>query len=347
MNKRTEKRQNLAQLLAVLRRYGPLTQARIKEYCGLQASTVSYLMNDLKRVGLTRVAGQELQEGKVGKPGNVMQLDNERASFLGLYVEDTWIDVYRIGIDGTTQETRHVEFDGASVKDAVIGAVETELSAYPQIQGAGIAIKGIVYNDGTIKSGWRRGRGDEKSFWNFTGLSAALGQAFPNIPVVVENDANCAAELYHYNVRREQKNLVLYLLNQIPFGIGCGLILNDAIYRGRSGAAGEIFEKDAKFLKCADDLQRGNATVEQFLPAILPHMNETAYLLEPECIVLAGSYLNKLSERELKSLEPLWDGMPVPVVVAGGEEHLNPAKGAALLVTDKFIETIIEEVMRG
>ena len=76
-------------------------------------------------------------------------------------------------------------------------------------------------------------------------------------------------------------------------------------------------------------------------------MMETAYLLEPECIVLAGSYLNKLSERELKSLEPLWDGMPVPVVVAGGEEHLNPAKGAALLVTDKFIETIIEEVMRG
>ena len=173
------------------------------------------------------------------------------------------------------------------------------------------------------------------------------GPVFPNIPVVVENDANCAAELYHYNVRREQKNLVLYLLNQIPFGIGCGLILNDAIYRGRSGAAGEIFEKDAKFLKCADDLQRGNATVEQFLPAILPHMMETAYLLEPECIVLAGSYLNKLSERELKSLEPLWDGMPVPVVVAGGEEHLNPAKGAALLVTDKFIETIIEEVMRG
>ena len=347
MNKRTEKRQNLAQLLAVLRRYGPLTQARIKEYCELQASTVSYLVNDLKSVDLIRTVGQELQEGKVGKPGNVICLNNEHASFLGLYVEDDWIDTYRIGIDGTTLSAAHVDFDGQSVKEAVISAVASELEQFPQIKGVGIAIKGIVRRDGTIKSGWRHGSGTEKSFWNFTGLQEALTQAFPHIPMIVENDANCAAELYHYNVRREQKDLVLYLLNQIPFGIGCGLLLNGAIYRGSAGAAGEIFEKGAKFIEYADQLKRGEASAEQFLPAIIPHMMETAYLLDPECIVLAGSYLNDRTPEELEKLKTLWDSVPVPVVIAGGDARLDPAKGAALLVTDKYIEATIEEVMQG
>lgn len=347
MNKRTEKRQNLAQLLAVLRRYGPLTQARIKEYCGLQASTVSYLVNDLKGVGLIRTVGQELQEGKVGKPGNVICLNNEHASFLGLYVEDDWIDAYRIGIDGSTLSSAHVEFDGQSVKEAVISAVAANLEQFSQIRGVGIAIKGIVRRDGTIKSGWRHGSGTAKSFWNFTGLQDALAQNFPDIPIIVENDANCAAELYHYNVRREQKNLVLYLLNQIPFGIGCGLLLNGSIYRGSTGAAGEIFEKNAKFVEYVDLLKRGEATAERFLPAMLPHMLETVYLLDPECIVLAGSYFNDLTSDELEKLKTLWDGIPVPVVIAGGDARLNPAKGAALLVTDKYIEATIEEVMQG
>lgn len=347
MNKRTEKRQNLAQLLAVLRRYGPLTQARIKEYCGLQASTVSYLVNDLKSVDLIRTVGQEFQEGKVGKPGNVICLNNERASFLGLYVEDEWIDTYRIGIDGTTLSAAHVEFDGQSVKEAVVSAVAGELEQFPQLKGVGIAIKGIVRRDGTIQSGWRRGTGEAKSFWNFTGLREALEQTFPHIPIIIENDANCAAELYHYNVRGEQKNLVLYLLNQIPFGIGCGLILNGAIYRGNTGAAGEIFEKDAKFIGYADQLKRGEATAERFLPAMLPHILETAYLLDPECVVLAGSYLNDRTPDELEKLKTLWDNVPVPVVIAAGEDRLDPAKGAAHLVTDKYIEATIEEVMQG
>ena len=67
MNKRTEKRQNLAQLLAVLRRYGPLTQARIKEYCGLQASTVKQLHpqeGECKLSALGRVSCSEPVEAR-------------------------------------------------------------------------------------------------------------------------------------------------------------------------------------------------------------------------------------------------------------------------------------------
>ena len=41
-------------------------------------------------------------------------------------------------------------------------------------------------------------------------------------------------------------------------------------------------------------------------------MMETAYLLDPECIVLAGSYLNDRTPEELEKLKTLWDSVPVP-----------------------------------
>ena len=39
------------------------------------------------------------------------------------------------------------------------------------------------------------------------------------------------------------ENVVLYVLNDIPFGIGCGLIMDGNLYRGKQGAAGEFFLK--------------------------------------------------------------------------------------------------------
>lgn len=58
------------------------------------------------------------------------------------------------------------------------------------------------------------------------------------VPVLLDNDANVAALAeYRMGAGRGSKNLV-YLT--ISTGIGCGLILNGALFRGSYGAAGEI-----------------------------------------------------------------------------------------------------------
>ena len=62
MNKRMEKKQNLIRIITMFRRHGGLTQARLKEFTGLQASTVSYLVGDLKRSGILLDNGQEQWE---------------------------------------------------------------------------------------------------------------------------------------------------------------------------------------------------------------------------------------------------------------------------------------------
>ncbi len=345
MNKKTERKQNLALLIETLRRYGPLTQARLKEHCGVQASTIVYLVNDLKKNNVLIDLGQTEQNGKVGKPGNMLALNGKAFQVLGIYVEDELLLVHRIGLDGKTFACRSVPFDGEHVLEAVCSVIEEELAQFPNLQAIGLAIKGIVFNDGAIRSGLRHSPGGDE-VWNFSGLTSALQQKFPRIPILVENDANCAAALYHYENCLRSSNLVAYLLNKAPFGIGLGLVMPGGVYRGANGAAGEYCDQDAKIRQLAKGLQTEEDFVTQFIPAILPHIFQTSYLVDPDCIVLSGTYFESLKPESLTTLEKIFQALPVPVHIASGEHRLSPAKGAALLATNNFISSFVEEVTK-
>ena len=342
MNKGMERKQNLLQIIEMLRRHGAMTQALLKGYCQLQASTVSYLVNDLKRIGLVVDSGRTQQEGRVGKPGVLVQLNNDQVSFLGIYAEDNQLDVYLIGVDGTQLAYEQIVFDQPSVEDTIFAAIRRKLAMYGQIKGVGIAVKAIVYKDGSIKSGKRTDAA--QGFWSFAGLSARLNEAFPGLVIAVENDANCAATLCQYRHVDQNQNLVVYLLNKAPFGLGCGLVMNGSIYQGHRGAAGEFFEKNTKLRELAESLTQEKDIVERFLPSILPHVLETAYLLDPQLVVLCGSYVDGLGQQYIQAIQRLFADVPAPVQIAAGAEALNPAKGAALLATNGYMLRLVEEV---
>lgn len=59
---------------------------------------------------------------------------------------------------------------------------------------------------------------------------------FADIPVMVENDANCAALGEFYNA--ESVNNLIYIT--LGTGIGGGIIINGKLYFGTNGAAGEL-----------------------------------------------------------------------------------------------------------
>lgn len=347
MNKRNEKKQNLTMIIEMLRRYGAMTQARLKEYCSLQASTVSYLVSDLKQYGVIKDSGAEVQQQpKIGKPGNVIELDNSDSQFLGMYVEDEFIDVYLIGIDGKTINEERILMDGTSVKETVMRTVKKRISANPHISGIGIAIKAIVYKDGTVKSAQRSGPDKMRRNWSFSGLLSGLQRAYPQIPIIVENDANCIAELYNYNCKREKKDIVVYLMNKEPFGIGCGLLMDGRLYRGARGAAGE-FSDSASVIKDIDIKNMDDRFfLETIIKYITPYVMGAAAFLDPECIVFTGSCLNGLVSycEELISDISAKTGIPM---TAESVDILNPAKGAALLVIDKYVSNLVNEVAMG
>lgn len=65
-----------------------------------------------------------------------------------------------------------------------------------------------------------------------------LFHKYLNIPLYIENDANCAALAeFHVGAGRESKRFVTITLGT---GVGAGIIHNGKIYHGANGMAGEV-----------------------------------------------------------------------------------------------------------
>ena len=123
----------------------------------------------------------------------------------------------------------------ASGPDAILSAVATVVAdlvaAEPAIAALGVGLPGLVDLDGYVHYA--------PNLPGFVGVAARerLVATCP-VPVVVDNDANVAAlgEVLHGAGRGRREVLVVTL----GTGIGGGLIINGAEYRGGYGLAAEI-----------------------------------------------------------------------------------------------------------
>ena len=119
--------------------------------------------------------------------------------------------------------------------DAMVEAMAAEIrdlhGRYPEIAAVGVGVPGAVDAEGvtynlTNVPGWRS-----------IPLRDLLSDK-TELPVAVDNDANCAAFAeWKYGAGTGHRNLVLVTLGT---GVGGGLILNGELYRGSNLAAGEI-----------------------------------------------------------------------------------------------------------
>ncbi|MEX1276544.1 MAG: ROK family protein [Bacteroidota bacterium] len=114
----------------------------------------------------------------------------------------------------------------ASVQDALS---QTNGST---VQGLGIGTPGVVDDDGVVKA--------PPNFvdWDEVPLKAELRKLFGTLPIDIENDANAAAIAESkFGAGREFPNFLFVIWGT---GVGGGIILNNRIFRGPTGGAGEI-----------------------------------------------------------------------------------------------------------
>ncbi len=74
--------------------------------------------------------------------------------------------------------------------------------------------------------------------WENYPLQAKIQKHYPNVPIIIENDANCAAmgELY-FGSEKEFKNIVFLTIST---GVGGGIVVDKKLYSGANTMAGEI-----------------------------------------------------------------------------------------------------------
>jgi predicted NBD/HSP70 family sugar kinase len=224
-------------------RGGGMSRAELARRLRLNRASAGYIVDDLVHAGLARERtdrGRPSTKGRAGRPGIVIELDPGGAVFLGAEIGVDHITVVGVDLGGREFLRRSVEHaTGAEASDAairraaeVINVVAGSLDGkWRRVRGVCAAVPGLV-RDGTVLNALMLG-------WRDVPLREALQAALEaRVPVLVENDANALAIGVTYGVASKPSDTVVCL--NIENGVGGGIVIGGALFRGATGFAGEL-----------------------------------------------------------------------------------------------------------
>ena len=227
-------------VLTLVRRHIALAKAEIARATGLSAQTVSVIMRELEADGLL-VKGEPVR-GKVGQPSVPMRLCPEGAFFFGLKIGRRSAELVLTNFLGEEIESRQSTHRFPKFEDILSftmkGINELTRKIPPEhrnrIAGLGIAMPFQIWD-------WARMMNLEPSVadaWRTRSMRDEIAISLP-YPVFMQNDASaaCGAELV-FGTQEDLPSTFLYFY--IGYFIGGGVVLNGALYTGKSGNAGAI-----------------------------------------------------------------------------------------------------------
>jgi predicted NBD/HSP70 family sugar kinase len=226
-------------VLSLVRQHGALAKTDIARVTGLSAQTISVIMRELEAEELL-VRG-EPNRGKVGQPSIPMSLNPEGAFFLGLKIGRRSADLVLIDFLGNIRGMAHstyaypdahatLAFARSGIAD-LFGRLDP--AQRQRIAGLGIAMPFELWN-------WADAVGAPRQVmdeWRSIDIRGALAGDFP-FPVYLQNDATaaCGAELV-FGRTGDLHNFVYFYVGAF---IGGGVVLDGALYGGRTGNAGAL-----------------------------------------------------------------------------------------------------------
>lgn len=237
------KRINRSVLLRLLRRQSGLSRAQLSQESGLTKSTVSLLVRELIDEGWVTETGLAAAQG-LGRPSTPLRLDGGRRAMIGVEIAVESLRVVGVSLTGEvlwSTEEPLADRAPAAVCRQVAGLVvraHAELSARPLlVSGVGIGLPGAFDEaSGTVRFapnlGWR-----DVAFLPM--ITRALAEAGgPVVAVHVQNEADTAAlSEYEFTDGDGTDSLIFVTCGA---GVGAGIVLNDRLFTGLQGMAGEI-----------------------------------------------------------------------------------------------------------
>ena len=349
MNKSSERFQNMLSLFKTLRTEGVLTQAELKEHMRLQGSTISYLVNDLRKEGLVKNSDKCIQTVRVGKPGQLIELDNDHALFLGLYLEETFLDAHIIGIADQEVHSQRIPLDDCppeKLPDRIIAIINHLKDVYDSIRGIGIAVKSVVDRKGNLSSFKRPLTTNQvPKIWMVEGFNDRIRHAFPNHVVVVENDANCAAVYCQSADKHANPTSMVFIINEKPFGIGCGIMIDGELFRGFNGASGEIYFSNRSIQDLVEQNKNGQ-NPEQIMTLLRESIVKSIYFFDPQKVYLTGGLFSYVTKETIARIHQLFADIPYSIEILTQPHYSFPARGAVLLTADEYIQNLLSGMER-
>src|SRR3954452_13259736 len=223
-------------LLDHLRHAGATSRAQLARDTGLSKPTVSQALANLERAGLVRAIGRVSPAR--GRSAVLYAPDPTAAYVLGVDIGRSWVRVAAADLAGTIVARRDVRNRARSATGLVqtVSEVAHEVVAAGGLTWAQVA-RTVLGGPGVYDPDSGRLRhAPNLPGWSRPGLMSALREALPP-SVELDNDANLAALGERaFGSGRDADNFV-YLW--VGTGIGLGIVLDGALYRGAFGAGGE------------------------------------------------------------------------------------------------------------
>ena len=227
-----------ALVVDLIRSAGPISRVELVTATGLTQPTISNIVRRLIDDGVVRETGATVATG--GKPRSLLVINSHAAYGVGIHVGPDALTCVVTDTRGGTVGRELVAGPSSGTPDDV---VELLAALYRSITaGLGLSASSVaglaVVGPGPVDVA--RGRLLDPpglDGWSDIDLGAAL-TAELGVPVLVDNDAAAAAvgEFWGRQVSRERAFGCLYMGS----GVGSGVVLDGALYRGASSNAGEI-----------------------------------------------------------------------------------------------------------
>ncbi len=227
---------NRARIIAAVKRHGGLTQVELAGATGLSPATVSNIVKELTASGvlhttMTTRSGRRAQHVTLARALGIVagvHISTRHMHVALADVNDTVIAEHNMPLAKDHRADNELDKVTRLIAD-MLDSVEATMD---EILAVGIAIPAPVdERRGEIsRSGLMRG-------WDGVSIADLMHRRIKR-PVFVDNEANLGALAeFRLGAARGRSNAVYLRVGQ---GIGAGLIMNGAVYRGFASGAGEV-----------------------------------------------------------------------------------------------------------
>jgi len=360
------KRMNRSVLLRLLRAQPGLSRARLASESGLTKSTVSLLVRELLEEGWLSEAGATVADG-MGRPSTPLQINVGVRALMGVEIAVETVRLVCVSLQGEVLHADTRALTDGSPAGACAQVARMAAAALVVLERLGLRLSSIgVCVPGAVDDCTGVVRFAPNFGWRNVSLLPALEKAFaavglPGVTVQLQNDADAAAlGEYEFAASEGQDGEDPLIFVNCDVGVGAGVVLNDRLFTGAQGMAGEIghtiLELDGPLCSCGRRgcaeaffgsrvLEREGADMQRaaaFFGVLLQNLWVT---FNPRAIVLGGKACadhRGFAQAAFESVKRHADGagMPPPDLRTARYGALAPAVGAAALALHEYLRPL-------
>ncbi len=227
---------NRSAILEIIRRESPISRTTIAQRLYVSLPTVMRIVDGLIEEGFVRPHGGTEWSG--GRRRTLLEFNSQGFVVLGVDMGGTKMYGALSDIGGNILDEVNIGQHGTSGEDSFCRLLTLidSLFASPKLEGRrvrgiGVGAPGVtLHKDGIVTWAYTL-------HWDQFPLKARLAEHY-DLPITVDNDVNMAAlgELW-FGAGQNVQDMILIAIGT---GIGAGVIIDGALYRGSNEASGEI-----------------------------------------------------------------------------------------------------------